>query len=154
MMRSIAALCIALTALPAASQAFTCDRFRDLAEAFRDRQASDRDYVVVYGSMSANVGAAQRVIDDGTEVINVPARFTGEYLTAGGFVDGLQVDVTIITCDELWCAPPPNTNPAFYFLHLENGAYSQAPFICDSFSGSVEDNKALLLRCATGGTCR
>jgi len=101
-MKHILGLTLAATLWAGQASALSCVR-PDVAQSFQHVAASSDVYVVLLGEFSFNAPLSQGATLNRVDV-QLPARFTGQYLGPERFVNGQDLNVTLnFTCAASWC---------------------------------------------------
>ena len=124
----------------------------DMADAFQNASASDKNYVVLKGTFQFKPPAPS----DAPQAESFDADFAGRLLTGKGFTEQVGADVQVtLTCAGEWCADMvPNTEYVTFVENRDNTLYLDVS-PCYGFTFKDPDAEAVkrLENCARGGVC-
>lgn len=154
-----AALCAAAVLVAGQAAALSCIR-PDLARSFNEAAASDKTYVVLFGTFDFNLRDLPQVDWDRQQDVQpdnpIRARFTGDSLSRKGFVPSSIRRVTInAQCFGPWCSSIATDTPYLAFVEKNGNAYTLAVSPCGgrAFGNPGQAQLDLVTTCFQGGPC-
>ncbi|QQA42639.1 hypothetical protein [Pelagovum pacificum] len=153
-------LILATASLLAATQASALSCLRpDPATAFQRAADASEEYVVLNGTFTFDETAMPGdVTPDGPEAppAHVPATFSGNYLTADGFVETYEGPLTLApVCAGPWCGSLDAPADMLAFALLQDGAMTVEISPCYDMVFTDPSREALMkvVSCMQGGDC-
>ncbi|MGR3501978.1 hypothetical protein [Pseudaestuariivita sp.] len=151
---------VAAVAGAGSAEAFECVHIPDVADAFLRAQASEFQFVPVYGQLSyGEVAPGVVKYDEGSfppASTLYEARMVGVALGPDGFDVPFDAPFTLeVQCFLEHCGYMGEDIPVLTFLRAEDGVYSASVSICPvfTFHSPSPEELAIVVECQRGGTC-
>ncbi|WP_227286370.1 MULTISPECIES: hypothetical protein [Paracoccaceae] len=152
--------CLGLAATPALALSCLAPSVTDSFNAANEREET---FVMAVGEMTrtgpdtARPDAVQTGAENLPAPYSFPARFSGLSAMADGFVNPLEVDVTVeVSCVSAWCGTPPLDSYALFFLREDDEAgviFETDPCARYSYMTPTEQDLTEVMGCALGDAC-
>lgn len=153
--------CALLLALLGAGQAAALSCLRpDLARSFNQATASEKTYVVLYGTFDFDLRKLPQVDWDRQQDVKpdnpIRARFTGHSLSRQGFVPSSIKRMTLnAQCFGPWCSALAPDTPYLAFVEKIGDRYTLAISPCGgfAFANPTQDQLDQVTTCFQGSPC-
>ena len=152
-----AAIALALLLQTSPGLALSCLR-PDVARSYAEAAASDRQYVVVHGTLSFRESRLpQAVGNDSPPMTEIRARLTGKALSRTGFDHEFDRNITLrVACFGPWCGGAASGEPYLGFIERGPDGYALEVTPCGglAFANPTDDMLGQVVRCFQGERCK